>query len=310
MPRTIAALYDSRAEAEIARARLASELKAKAPRIIARDTAGAIDSLDIAPADADTYREGVRRGSFLVVSQVPSGASTKQIIEVLERAAGSDPGHSDEQSWGDPDQGVQVKLPDDAATEARAADRSAAPAEPRAEWPPHPRAADEQPRAAEQQSLDADEKSPLRAEAPSQLVDEAHVPVVEEELRVGKRQVARGGSRVHSFVQESSAEEQVSLREESIGIESRPSDRILSDSDLEEGGLFKERVFEIAQMREEPVVTKVAVVREEVIVRRTVRERTETVRDTVRRTEVEVEDLPPAAAKDDSPRTFFKGSPR
>jgi stress response protein YsnF len=61
---------------------------------------------------------------------------------------------------------------------------------------------------------------------------------------------------------------------------------------MEAGGLFKERVFEIAEMREEPVVTKIAVVHEEVIVRKIVKERTETIRDSVRQTQVEVEDLP------------------
>ena len=55
-------------------------------------------------------------------------------------------------------------------------------------------------------------------------------------------------------------------------------------------------------MREEPVVTKIAVVREEVIVRKTMQERTETIRDTVRQTEVEVEDLP---SSEPTASTFF-----
>jgi stress response protein YsnF len=45
-------------------------------------------------------------------------------------------------------------------------------------------------------------------------------------------------------------------------------------------------------MREEPVVTKTAVVREEVIVTKRVKVSSETIRDTVRRTEIELEGLP------------------
>ncbi len=97
---------------------------------------------------------------------------------------------------------------------------------------------------------------------------------------------------MRSLTRESAAEEQVALRDEVVEIESRPTERRLTDRELEAGGLFKERAIEIAEMREEPVVTKVAVVHEEVIVRKTVKERTETIRDTVRHTEVEVEDLP------------------
>jgi stress response protein YsnF len=55
-------------------------------------------------------------------------------------------------------------------------------------------------------------------------------------------------------------------------------------------------VFEVAEMREEPVVTKTAVVREEVIIRKRISEHVETVGDTVRHTEIEVEDLPAPAA--------------
>jgi uncharacterized protein (TIGR02271 family) len=123
-------------------------------------------------------------------------------------------------------------------------------------------------------------------------VEEEQIPVVSEELRIGKREVARGGARVRSFTREEPVEQNVTLNDEVVEVEGRPSERRLSDDEIEAGGLFKERVFEIAEMREEPVVTKVAVVREELIVRKTIKERTETIRDTVRHTEVEVEDLP------------------
>lgn len=138
---------------------------------------------------------------------------------------------------------------------------------------------------------------PLAASAgdtgpPGSTIEEARIPQVQEELRIDKRQVERGGARVRSVVRERPTEEQVSLREEHVDVENRPAERRLTAADVEAGGLLKERVFEVSEVREEPVVSKEAIVREEVIVKKTVSERVETIRDTVRHTEVEVEELP------------------
>ena len=287
--RTVAALYDSRAEAERARGRLISELRAKAPRIIGKDTAAAVDGLKIGRADAESYREGLRRGSYLLVAEVPSGAPAKRIIELLEQSTGAAPDDEAEKQWGDADHGVEVKLPEESQAEPEEDSAPTPQTEPMAIREPQP--------------LPPIEAEPAVAPAPA---EEARIPVVEEELRVGKREVVRGGARVRSFTREAPAEERVSLKEEFVEIENRPSERHLSDRDIEAGGLFKDRVFEIAEMREEPVVTKTAVVREEVIVTKRVKERTETIRDTVRHTEVEVEDL--AATAPDPPRFFGRGS--
>jgi stress response protein YsnF len=81
-------------------------------------------------------------------------------------------------------------------------------------------------------------------------------------------------------------QEQVSLREERVDIERRPVDRPVAAGD----DAFRERVVEASETAEEAVVAKEARVTGEVVVRKTAEERTETVRDTVRRTEVEVED--------------------
>jgi stress response protein YsnF len=56
------------------------------------------------------------------------------------------------------------------------------------------------------------------------------------------------------------------------------------------GQAFRERTVDVTTHREEPVVSKEARVKEEIVVRKEADQRTETVRDTVRRTEVEVED--------------------
>ena len=53
-------------------------------------------------------------------------------------------------------------------------------------------------------------------------------------------------------------------------------------------GAFEERTLEVRETQEEPVVNKTANVVEEVVIGRESTERTETVRDTVRKEEVEI----------------------
>src|SRR5687768_8877426 len=116
---------------------------------------------------------------------------------------------------------------------------------------------------------------------------ETAIPVVEEELQVGKREVERGGVRVESRVTETPVEEQVHLREEHVHVERRPVDRPVGDAE----NLFREGTLEVSERGEEVVVAKEARVVEEVVVGKEVSERTETVRDTVRRTDVNVEEV-------------------
>ena len=83
-------------------------------------------------------------------------------------------------------------------------------------------------------------------------------------------------------------EQQVNLREEHIRVERRPVDREISPGEVSR---LRDQTIEVTEMAEEPVVAKRARVREEVIVGKDYTERTETVRENVRRTEVEVEQL-------------------
>jgi uncharacterized protein (TIGR02271 family) len=115
---------------------------------------------------------------------------------------------------------------------------------------------------------------------------EEAIPIVEEDLRVGKREVEHGRVRVRSYVVETPVQEQVNLREERVHVERRPTDRPLTGSD----NVFQERTIEVEERAEQAVVSKEARVKEELVVKKDVEERTETVSDTVRRTEVEVED--------------------
>lgn len=117
--------------------------------------------------------------------------------------------------------------------------------------------------------------------------EEERIPLVEERLVVGKREVESGGIRVRSRIVEAPVSEQVRLREEHVDVERRPVDKRVDDAD----GLFKERTVEMSETGEEAVVGKEARVREEVVVRKDVDQHVEQVSDTVRKTEVDVEEL-------------------
>ena len=114
------------------------------------------------------------------------------------------------------------------------------------------------------------------------------IPVVEESLVVGKREVDRGGVRVRSYITETPVQEQIRLREEHVNVERRAVDLPLSAAT---GDAFRERTIEMTETSEEAVVGKTARVVEEVVVSKSVGERTEEVHDTVRRTDVEVENV-------------------
>jgi stress response protein YsnF len=145
---------------------------------------------------------------------------------------------------------------------------------------------------ARDEALDAPRhEPPIAMPAPHGAVAEERIPIVEEELRVGKREVVRGGARVHARVEEHPVVEEIELIEERATLERRPATRRLEESELEAGGLLRERVIEISQIREEAVVTKEAFVREEVLVKKSIERRTEQIRERVRRTEVETERL-------------------
>ena len=115
---------------------------------------------------------------------------------------------------------------------------------------------------------------------------ETVMPVVQEELQVGKREIEKGGVRVIKRVSETPVKEMVRLREERAVVERRPADRPATEADLSN---LQDRTVEVRETAEEPVVAKTARVVEEVVVGKDVQERTETVSDTVRRTDVEVE---------------------
>jgi len=114
------------------------------------------------------------------------------------------------------------------------------------------------------------------------------IPVVEEKLRVGKRDVNNGSVRVRAYRIETPVREDVKLRDENAEIERRTVDRTLTDADR----ALQDRTILAEEHHEEAVVAKDASVIEEKGPRKTASGRTETVNDTVRKTEAEADDKP------------------
>ena len=120
------------------------------------------------------------------------------------------------------------------------------------------------------------------------LSGETVIPIVEEQIAVGKREVETGGARVHTAVIETPVEQTVSLHEEHVTVDRQRVSQPVSDVNA----AFREQSFEVTETAELPVIAKQARVVEEVVVGKTATDHTETVHDTVRRTEVEVDELP------------------
>lgn len=121
------------------------------------------------------------------------------------------------------------------------------------------------------------------------------IPIVEEQLEIGKRATERR-TRIRTHVVETPVEEQIHLKDERVIVERRPATGGTAAPSLPDG---QDREFEIIERHEEPVVAKRAKAVEEVVIKKEQADRVETVRDTLRRTEVEVdEDVQPSRAAD------------
>ena len=118
--------------------------------------------------------------------------------------------------------------------------------------------------------------------------DTTAIPIIEEELQVGKKTVQTGGAYIKSRMVEKPVEETVNLQEERVFVERTP---VNQPADVTDFDAFKEGTIELKEYAEVPVVSKEARVVEEITVGKEVNERDETIHDTIRKTEVEVENL-------------------
>jgi uncharacterized protein (TIGR02271 family) len=317
--RTITAMFDGRTEAERAVEALVSEagLDRGAVRMDAGATGGAsqpqedkgllasLRDLFVPEEDRYTYAEGLRRGSVLVSAQVDD-SRIDRAMDVLERHGAVDL-EEREAEWrrggwsgyaatgnaaavGAVSDGSRTGIAAMPGTGASAPDGT--PGNPPGTMlsrgvdqvagtnvsGAHPEN--------EARGAGVAGTASARAAATGTLHGEEAIPIVEERLRVGKREVDRGRVRVRSYVVETPVQEQVTLREERVDVERRAVDRPVADADRP----FEERTIEATESAEEAVVAKEARVTEELVVRKGAEERVQTVQDTVRRTEVEVED--------------------
>ncbi len=119
-------------------------------------------------------------------------------------------------------------------------------------------------------------------------INEMRIPIIEEKMKVGKRQVQEGGVRIKKEMETKDVEEPVNLREENVDVKRRDVDRPARDADFQ---AFQEGTVEIHTIHEEPVVGKEARVTGEVVVDKDVNQRQETVKGQVRKTDVDIEKL-------------------
>jgi uncharacterized protein (TIGR02271 family) len=271
--RTITAYFDTVQTAEQAAFDLARGVPGVRGQVYDARNADRVGDLSLPEGDAAALREGVRRGGGVVHAEVPDGRFD-EVADVLE-ASGAVDLDAHEATWREegwagsaataatPEAGVTTGTPGVAAgLSGGATDATATPT-----------------------ASDSATGGQVQRLGPAE--DKASIPLAEERLRIGKREVRHGRVRIRSYVVETPVQEQVTLHQERVDVERRPLDRPLAGADE---ALFRERTIEATESAEQAVVTKEARVVEEVALRKTADERTETVRDTVRRTEVKVED--------------------
>lgn len=265
--------------------------------------------------DAEIFAEGIRRGNALVLLNAPDDAVDRgQVIMSQEdaldirlladqwRSAGWNSFESQTYTAEDAfNPGAKDILPASTATDTTVthetavhapvvpvdpgdpgADRVAARAVSEIDLTANENLADTRPMAVMGQSVEA---TPTVTDR--NTTDEIVLPIVEEHMQVSKREVQTGKIRIYSHVQELPTEAQVTLRDERISVERQAVDRPVADTDA----VFQDQTIELTETEERAVVTKTARVVEEVVIRKDVDQRNEVVHDTVRRTEVQVEQL-------------------
>ncbi len=303
MHKTIIALYDTRADAEAALRDLETEgFDRSVGEIVSHSDPGAgggmmsrLSGWNVPESDAHVYAEGMRRGGTLLKLRLDD-EDVDRAIAVLERGTVVDIEHRGEAyrsaGWTGYDETVAPYDETSAAEErARYAVGGAG---------SDARLGDAAEAFRNVNTTDTTADTTKNAGIGSGR--EEVVPVTEEELSVGKRAVERGVVRVRTYVVETPVEEQVRLRDESVTVERRP---IMREAGEIPPDAFRERTIEVSETDEEPVVQKRAVIKEEVVIRKDVEERAQTVSDTVRRTEVEVED-----SRTDRPRDGVENTVR
>jgi uncharacterized protein (TIGR02271 family) len=282
MTRTITAMFDTKGEADLAaeslRAQGAQNVRvhaaageAEAPRREEdRGILSAIADLFVPDDDRATYSEGLRRGSMLVSAEV-ADSGLDAAMDAMEAAGAVDLDTREEEWRGS---GWVGSTPGMAAGTGLTGTTT-----PETVTSVH-----------DTTGTNAAATTGTAGHAATSRAASGHdetIQLAEEQLRVGKRATQGGRVRVRSYVVETPVEQQVTLREEHVHVERHAADRPATG---EEAALFRDRTIEAEESIEEAVVQKDVRVTGEVVVSKDATERTETIRDTVRRTEVDVDD--------------------
>ncbi len=112
--------------------------------------------------------------------------------------------------------------------------------------------------------------------------------LAEEHLDVGKRLVEQGTTRIRRFVTQQPVEQKVALHEEHAEVVRRAIEDPNYVRDID----WSDQTVEIQETAEEPMVSKSSRITEEVIIGKTGTDRVETIRDTVRKQQAQVEKNP------------------
>jgi stress response protein YsnF len=124
--------------------------------------------------------------------------------------------------------------------------------------------------------------------AGSAVIGEEVIPLAEEQINVSKRLVREGTTRIRRFVTETAVEKQVTLHEE----HARVLRRATTDPNFVRDLDWTEKTVEVMETVEEPVITKSVHIAEEVVIQKEGYDRVKTLRDKVRRQQIEVERIP------------------
>jgi uncharacterized protein (TIGR02271 family) len=240
---------------------------------------GALTDMGVPEEDARRYEDHVRQGKVLVTVRCDNDNQADRASNIMELqgAVDLDGSSRHENVEAAPEyQGARSRAVN-ATTEQRIeAGRAQTPSD--REFATAPSAPSAEIISDERPNRRTSDRQDLRTN------DTDTIPVTEEQIVVGKRAVEAGRVRVYGRVSEKPVEESVTLRDERVNVERRAVDRPVTDADRKD-----DVVIEVTEMREEPVVGKQERVVEEVVISKTAEERTEKVRDTVRRKDVEVE---------------------
>ena len=266
--RTVAAFFDTRAAAEKARvdvmqAGVPSDMvsivegRQNTASTAATQTQGqgfweSVKDLFAPDEDKHAYAEGLSRGGYLLTAHM-SEAHYDQVLEILDREGAVDMDERETQWKSEGWSGYQATTP--------VAPVSAV-------------------------GSNLDRPVPARGQTTEDNLGAETIQLAEESLQVGKRDINHGRVRLRSYVVEKPVHETINLRSEQVNVSRRPIDRAIGADEA----LFQERTISAEEHSEEAVVSKQARVVEEVSLNKTAQDRVHEVNETVRKTQVEVDD--------------------